>query len=144
MGPADQIAPALLFLAAGAMVLAAILAVRRIHAVGLRWVALLVCLIPTTIGALLAAIGLLRVMLWGILFHSYGQHFMLVALTVADADRKGPGLCHSCTAALKAYGGVKRIAFISPYYPVANEQVRNYFTDSGFERFRGKQHQFCY
>jgi maleate isomerase len=43
---------------------------------------------------------------------------------------------HSCTAALKAYGGVKRIAFISPYYPVANEQVRNYFTDSGFEVVR--------
>jgi len=43
---------------------------------------------------------------------------------------------HSCTAALKAYGGVKRIAFISPYYPVANEQVRNYFTESGFEVVR--------
>src|SRR5713226_788230 len=27
---------------------------------------------------------------------------------------------HSSTAALKAYGGVKRIAFLSPYYPVAN------------------------
>src|SRR3954469_18502299 len=39
---------------------------------------------------------------------------------------------HSCTAALKAYGGIKRIAFLSPYYPVANEQVRKYFTDSGF------------
>ena len=34
---------------------------------------------------------------------------------------------HSCTAALKAYGGVKRIAFLSPYYPVANEQVREVF-----------------
>ena len=43
---------------------------------------------------------------------------------------------HSCTAAMKAYGGVKRIAFISPYYPVANEQVRKYFTDSGFEVVR--------
>jgi len=43
---------------------------------------------------------------------------------------------HSCTAALKAYGGVRRIAFISPYYPVANEQVRKYFTDSGFEVVR--------
>jgi maleate isomerase len=43
---------------------------------------------------------------------------------------------HSCTAALKAYGGIKRIAFISPYYPVANEQVRKYFTDSGFEVVR--------
>src|SRR5262245_35614828 len=39
---------------------------------------------------------------------------------------------HSCTAALKAYGGVKRIAILSPYYPVANEQVARYFTDSGF------------
>jgi maleate isomerase len=43
---------------------------------------------------------------------------------------------HSCTAALKAYGGIKRIAFLSPYYPVANEQVRKYFTDSGFEVVR--------
>src|SRR3974390_3201367 len=40
---------------------------------------------------------------------------------------------HSCTAALKAYGGIRRIAFLSPYYPVANAQVARYFTDSGFE-----------
>lgn len=39
----------------------------------------------------------------------------------------------SCTAALKAYGGVKRISFLSPYYPVANAEVRQYFTDEGFE-----------
>jgi maleate isomerase len=39
---------------------------------------------------------------------------------------------HSCTAALEAYGGVKRIAFLTPYFPAANEQVRKYFTDSGF------------
>src|SRR5215475_1194104 len=43
---------------------------------------------------------------------------------------------HSCTAALKAYGGVKRIAILSPYYPVANQQVARYFTDSGFEVVR--------
>src|SRR6516165_10497434 len=43
---------------------------------------------------------------------------------------------HSCTAALKAYGGVRRIAFLSPYYPVANEQVARYFTDCGFEIVR--------
>jgi maleate isomerase len=43
---------------------------------------------------------------------------------------------HSCTAALKAYGGVKRIAFLTPYYPVANAEVRRYFTDSGFEVVR--------
>ncbi len=39
---------------------------------------------------------------------------------------------HSCTAALKAYGGVKRIAFLTPYFPAANEQVARYFVDSGF------------
>ena len=40
---------------------------------------------------------------------------------------------HSCTEALRAYGGVKRIAFFSPYYPVANTAVRQYFTEMGFE-----------
>lgn len=39
---------------------------------------------------------------------------------------------HSCTAALKAYGAGKRIAFLTPYYPTANDQVRRYFTDAGF------------
>jgi maleate isomerase len=43
---------------------------------------------------------------------------------------------HSSTAALKAYGGIKRIAFLSPYYPVANTEVRRYFTESGFEVVR--------
>src|ERR1700716_2739768 len=43
---------------------------------------------------------------------------------------------HSCTAALKAYGGVKRIAFLSPYYPVANAEVTRYFTDSSFQVVR--------
>lgn len=39
---------------------------------------------------------------------------------------------HSCKAALQAYGGVKRIAFLTPYFPAANDQVRRYFTESGF------------
>jgi maleate isomerase len=43
---------------------------------------------------------------------------------------------HACTAALMAYGGIKRIAILSPYYPVANAQVARYFTDSGFEVVR--------
>lgn len=34
-------------------------------------------------------------------------------------------------AALQAYG-VKRIAFLSPYFPVANSHVRHFFEDSGF------------
>jgi maleate isomerase len=40
---------------------------------------------------------------------------------------------HATTAALTAYGGIRRIAFISPYYPVANAEVRRYFEESGFE-----------
>ena len=39
---------------------------------------------------------------------------------------------HSTTAALRAYGGVKRIAVLSPYWPVMNEAVIGYFSDMGF------------
>ena len=40
---------------------------------------------------------------------------------------------HATAAALKAYGSIEKIAFISPYFPAANDQVRKYFEDSGFE-----------
>jgi len=43
---------------------------------------------------------------------------------------------HCCTAAFKAYGGIKRIAILSPYYPVANKEVARYFTESGFQVLR--------
>ena len=43
---------------------------------------------------------------------------------------------HACAAALKAYGNIKRIAFLSPYYPVANAEVRRYFADMGYETVR--------
>lgn len=39
----------------------------------------------------------------------------------------------SVVAALEAYGGVKKVAFMSPYYPVANGEVANFFSDYGFE-----------
>ncbi len=39
---------------------------------------------------------------------------------------------HSCTAALRAYGGIRRIAVLSPYFPRANTEVIRYFTESGF------------
>ncbi|HJU32687.1 MAG TPA: Asp/Glu racemase [Hyphomicrobiaceae bacterium] len=39
---------------------------------------------------------------------------------------------HSAAAALRAYGGIKRIAILSPYWPVMNEAVAGYFTDMGF------------
>jgi maleate isomerase len=45
---------------------------------------------------------------------------------------------HACTAALRAYGGVKRIAFFSPYFPAANLEVRRYFEESGFTVVRDR------
>src|SRR6201994_3939768 len=57
---------------------------------------------------------------------------------VAHASGVGVSIgSHSCTAALNAYGGGKRVAFLSPYYPVANAEVKRYFTESGFEVGRG-------
>ncbi len=40
----------------------------------------------------------------------------------------------SCAAALKAMG-VKSLAFLSPYFPSANIEVRRFFEESGFEVF---------
>jgi maleate isomerase len=40
------------------------------------------------------------------------------------------------TAALRRYGGVRRIAVLSPYWPVMNTEVRRYFTDMDFEVVR--------
>ena len=42
----------------------------------------------------------------------------------------------SLVAAIKAYGGIKKVAFLSPYFPVANEQVRNYLSDHGIHTVR--------
>jgi maleate isomerase len=36
-------------------------------------------------------------------------------------------------AALRALGGIRRVAFVSPYYPVANAEVRRFLEESGFE-----------
>jgi len=36
-------------------------------------------------------------------------------------------------AALKAYGGIKHIAVITPYMPVGDANVQKFFTDTGFE-----------
>jgi maleate isomerase len=38
--------------------------------------------------------------------------------------------------ALKCYGNIKRIAVLTPYMPVADLQVRRFFTDCGFEIVR--------
>lgn len=39
-------------------------------------------------------------------------------------------------AALAAYGGVRKVAFFSPYYPTANAEVRNFLSDHGYETVR--------
>jgi maleate isomerase len=36
-------------------------------------------------------------------------------------------------AALRTFPGVKTVSFLSPYYPVANTEVRRFYTESGFE-----------
>lgn len=39
-------------------------------------------------------------------------------------------------SALAAYGGIKKIAFLSPYFPPANTEVRNFLSDYGYETVR--------
>lgn len=60
--------------------------------------------------------------------------------TIEDEAKIGVTIgAHACTAALKAYGSsVKRVSFLSPYYPVANAEVRRYFTEAGFTVVRDK------
>jgi maleate isomerase len=42
----------------------------------------------------------------------------------------------SLVAAIQAYGNIKKVAFVSPYYPVANKQVSRYLSDHGIETVR--------
>lgn len=54
-------------------------------------------------------------------------------------DVAGVKLCTgalSLIEAFKAYGGIRRIAVLSPYFPVANEQVCNFMSDYGIEVVR--------
>jgi len=43
---------------------------------------------------------------------------------------------HACAAALAAYGGVRRLAVLSPYWPAMNSEVARYFADRGYEVVR--------
>ena len=45
---------------------------------------------------------------------------------------------HALAAALRAYGGVRRVAFMSPYFPAANAEVRRYLEDAGFTVMRDR------
>ena len=42
----------------------------------------------------------------------------------------------SLVAAIQAYGNIKKVAFVSPYFPVANQLVSNYLSDYGIETVR--------
>ena len=39
----------------------------------------------------------------------------------------------ACRAALKCYGDIRRIAVVTPYWPVGDRNVRKFFEDCGFE-----------
>ncbi|WGL16298.1 Asp/Glu racemase [Microbulbifer bruguierae] len=42
----------------------------------------------------------------------------------------------SVVAALKTLGGIRKVAVLSPYYPVANAEVARFLSDHGFETVR--------
>jgi len=42
----------------------------------------------------------------------------------------------ACHAALKAYGGIRRLAVLTPYMPVGDAQVRRFFADCGYDVVR--------
>ncbi len=43
---------------------------------------------------------------------------------------------HAVRDALRAYGSVSKVAFLSPYFPAANDEVRRFLRESGFEVVR--------
>jgi maleate isomerase len=45
---------------------------------------------------------------------------------------------HATAAALRVYGGVRRVAFMSPYFPAANAEMRRYLNEAGFEVVRDR------
>ena len=54
----------------------------------------------------------------------------------AVAERKLSIGSESLVAALAVFGNIRRVAFLSPYYPVANDSVREFLSDYGFETVR--------
>ena len=59
-----------------------------------------------------------------------GEDFRRRVVDVAGIDISIGSV--SLVAALRAYGGIRRVSFVSPYYPVANAEVRRYLEESGF------------
>ena len=63
-----------------------------------------------------------------------GADAFLASLEQASGLRVSIG-SHATAAALRVYGA-KRVAFLSPYFPAANTEVRRYLTEAGFEVVR--------
>lgn len=60
---------------------------------------------------------------------------------IKDVKSRSGGLrvsigSHSTRDALRAYGGIKKIALLSPYWPAMNETVTGYFKEYGIEVIR--------
>lgn len=60
---------------------------------------------------------------------------------IKDVRERSGGLgvsvgSHSTRDALHAYGNIKKIALLSPYWPAMNETVIDYFAEYGFETVR--------
>ena len=56
-------------------------------------------------------------------------------------ERAGVGVAmgsDACQAALRCYGEIKRIAVVTPYMPIGDEQVERFFSDCGYEVCRLK------
>lgn len=66
-----------------------------------------------------------------------GANAFLKTLQDAGGVKAATG-SFACHEALQAYGGVRRIAFMSPYFPAANAEVRRFFEDCGYEVVRDR------
>ncbi len=64
-----------------------------------------------------------------------GERFKQQVETVSGGVRVSIG-SEALVAALRSFGGIKRVSFVSPYFPIANAEVLNYLTESGFETVR--------
>lgn len=68
-----------------------------------------------------------------------GARLLRERLLAKSGGRVGVTLgADAIQAALHRYGGIKRIALVTPYMPVGDEQARRFFEDCGFEAVRVK------
>ena len=79
-----------------------------------------------------------RAVVLGLAVESFWENFYTPDELQAHLQEKAGGMnvalgSIACRAAIQKYGGVKRIALITPYVPTGDAQVRRAFTDLGFE-----------